>query len=291
MRPIRLTRGRAFTLLLLAAAVLAVLPPTWTRWLRSPFQILALPQWAVLRPAQRALDGAVEARQAEHLARLERENEQLRMALGQERLWREDLERRYDAVCGLRGQMWSDNVHLVVAPVLGFDVSPWRETALIGRGADSNLAVGQWVAAGEGFEGWESGAEFLLQRCIVGRIVEVETHVSRVELTTDPKFREKVVPVKVLADGTMQPEQRPYVVTGAGRRSMVIRQADADLSKLGFTYLALPARPGLPATLSLGRIKSSQQSAQSALHYDIEAEPLVNVARLRYVAVIAAKAE
>lgn len=287
MRSIRLTRGGVFTTLLLAAGVLSLLPASCTRWMRSPFQVLALPQWGALRSAQRACDGTgAAAGEAGRLGGLERENEQLRLSLGQQQLWLEDLERRYEAVCGLRGQMWSDRVDLVIAPVLGFDASPWRESVLIGRGADSNLTAGEWVAAGRGLEDWQNGAEFLLQRCIIGRISEVQTHVSRVELVTDPKFRAEVAPVKVLADGTWQLDSRRYVITGYRQRGMLIRQADADLNKLGFSYLALPAGPGLPATLSLGRITTSQQSAQSALHFDIDVETLVDPAWLRYVVII-----
>jgi cell shape-determining protein MreC len=287
MRAPRLTRGALFMTLLLAAGLLALLPGKYTRWLRSPFQILALPQWGTLRSAQRLSDGAsATAGEADRVAKLEQENAALRLDLGQQRLWLEDLDRRYDAVCGLRGQLWSDRVELVIAPVLGFDASPWRQTVLIGRGADSKLEPGQWVAAGTGFEDLRSGAEFLLQRCIIGRISEVQTHVSRVELVTDPKFREQVAPVKVLADGTWQIDSRRYVITGGGQQRMVVREADADLNKLGFAYLAVPASARLPASLSLGRITSSKQSAQSALHFDIEVEALVDPAHLRYVAIV-----
>jgi cell shape-determining protein MreC len=276
-----------FTILLLAAGMLSLLPGSCTRWMRSPFQILALPQWAALHTAQSAREAAdAPAGQAARLGELERENQELRLNLGQQRLWLEDLERRYEAVCGLRGQMWSDRADLVIAPTLSFDASPWHETLLIGRGADSKLATGQWVAAGRGFGDWRNGAEFLLQQCIIGRISDVQTHVSRVELVTDPDFRAEVAPVKVLADGTWQLDQRRYVITGRRQKRMLIHQADADLSKLDFSYLALPAGPGLPVTLSLGRITSSQQSAQSALHFDIQAETLVDPARLRYVAII-----
>jgi cell shape-determining protein MreC len=226
VKPIRLTRGAVFTVLLLAAGVLSLLPTSCTRWMRSPFQVLALPQWAALRPAQRAYDGAgAAAGQSERVSSLERENEQLLLSLGQQRLWLEDLERRYEAVCGLRGQMWSERVDLVIAPVTGFDVSPWHESMQIGRGAESNLAPGQWVAAGKGMEDWQNGAEFLLQRCIIGRVSEVQTHVSRVELVTDPSFRAEVVPAKVLADGTWQLDSRRYVVTGCRERQMLITQA------------------------------------------------------------------
>ena len=283
----------AFAILMAVAAAVALLPTGWVAWLRGPFQLLGLPQWALVTTVYHAREAA-DAAQAtgmspEQCRRLEEENEALRRLAAQQHAWLADLEDRYDVACGIRGQLWSDSVDIVVAPVLGYDSSTRRDTLLIGRGAESDLVPGQWVAAGVAPEDWpagQTGGQLLLREWLVGRIAQVQTHTSRVELASDPAFRELVAVAADGADGTWRPDPKNYVLSGRGHGRMVISQADKDFAALGYGPVLVPPAPALPAMLSLGRVASAAPLEESALHFDVEVRPWADVRRLRHVYVI-----
>ena len=116
-------RAAAFPVLMALAAVLSLLPHAWTDWMRAPFQILALPQWPAAAGVQKTKTLLAQAHpprvSAAACQRLQAENEELRRLLGQQGAWLADLERRVDEVCGIRGQLWSSDVRLLITPVWG----------------------------------------------------------------------------------------------------------------------------------------------------------------------------
>jgi len=290
----RPSKSATFTLLMLLALLASLLPTSWTSWKRGLAQLLGPAQWTV----RTALGGGASRTSwggaSDEVARLRAENEEWQRLARQQELWLEDVRQRLDEVCGLRGQMSDVGAAILIAPVLGFDASPRRETLLIGRGSVDQVRPGQWVAAG-----WppgqqpagEGGRQLLSRQWLVGRISEVRTRVSRVLLASDPNFGEPragepVCVARVLRDGRWQPTSPKYVLTGRGRGKMVISRADADLSKEGYEVVLVPAGPELPMTLTIGRIISSSRLAESALHYDLEVAPWGDPHGLRYVYVI-----
>jgi cell shape-determining protein MreC len=276
-----------FGILMLLAAILSVLPAAWSGWLRGPFQLLGLPQQVLLSAARRLVaDASVSSEQVHSL---ERQNQELQRLVAQQALWLSDLNRRLEELSGLREQLWADRADIVVCPVIGYDSVPRRQTLLIGHGAEAQIEPGQWVAGGVAYEGRdraEDGRRLVMRGFLIGRVSEVQTYSSRVQLATDPKFAIPVVVARVLPDGTWQPDTQSYLLNGAGDGGMMIWQADRDLVALGYGVVLVPASPELPATLSIGRIKSSAPSGRSALHYDVRVEPWAQVQTLRHVYVI-----
>ncbi len=288
------SKPTTFAMLMVLAALASLLGPRWTNWIRAPFQMLALPQHALLTTVYGVRDSfttptASQLTPAE-VAAMQRENERLQSLVLHQEARLADIEREVGQLTRLRHQLQSDSTALVVAPVVGFDSSAQRETMVIRRGSESGVRVGQWVVAGAGPEErtpGASGAQLMLEQWLVGRVSAVHTHVSRVVLCSDPKFRERVAVVKMAPDGRLLAQPESYVLTGLGRGALVVRQADRDYHELGYERVAVPAAPDLPVMLTIGRIVGSARMAESALHFDLSVEPWGDPRRLRYVYVLA----
>lgn len=292
------SKSTTFLILMVLAGLTALLPDTWTNWIRGPFQILGLPQWTLLTAAQNAEQSLATAQSTdfapEDYYRLKDENDELRDLLAKQEGWLIDLERRYEQITNIREQVLPEMADILIAPVLGYDSSPRRDTLLIGRGAKDRVRAGQWVAAGvspEETEPGQRGAQLLLRQWLVGRVGEVRTHVSRVQLASDPKFGslqtgQEVLAAKVLEDGTWQTTAGKYILLGCGGGRMVISQADTDLLSEGYELVVVPPSRELPVMLNIGRITSSKVLESSSLHFDLEVRPWADVHDLRYVYVI-----
>jgi cell shape-determining protein MreC len=278
------------------AAVMALLPVAWTSWVRGLVQLVGLPQWAVSGTGRYVADAADPGPipSAAEFSRLIEENARLeRLVAGQE-AWLADLETRFDEVSGLRGQLGELGGQIVIAPVLGYDASPRRETLLIGRGSLSGVREGLWVAAGTPAaerNPERTGRQLLLEQWLVGRVTEVHTRVSRVLLATDPQFGapqagEPVSLARIGEDGGWQTTAARYVLSGRGHGRMEITRADADYRSLGFDLVLVPASMELPTALSIGRITGSERLPESALHYNLSVELLGDPRRVSYVYVI-----
>jgi cell shape-determining protein MreC len=301
------SKPAVFALLMLLALILALLPAGWTNWIRSPFQVLVFLQRPVTTAGQgvdeeldTVLGGQLSRKQAQQLVK---KHDRMRLKVAQLEAWLQVLEQRFDAVCGVREQLWSDAADIVIAPVYGYDSSPRRDTLLIGRGSEARLRPGQWVVAGippEEIDRSERGAELMLAQWLVGRVSEVFPRVSRVRLASDPRFGaphsgEKVMVAKELAKGYWdegravfeETTEAVYLLTGLGRGRMLIGQADADLYGAGYRFVLVPSSPDLPATLSIGKVVGSKRLEQAALHFDVMVAPWQDPAELAYVFVIA----
>ena len=297
-RPRFPSKSTTFLILMIVAALAALLPAAWTDWVRGPFQILGLPQWTLLTAAHNVeqVTSAIQAPTftSEDYNRLKDENAELRLLLGSQENRLQNLELQFEQITGIREQIWSDAADILVAPVLGYDTSLRRDTLLIGRGGKDRVREGLWVAAGismEEAEPGQRGAQLLMRQWLVGRISEVQTHVSRVQLVSDPKFGslqtgQEVVAAKVLEDGTWQTTVGKYILLGRGGGRMVVSQADTDLLSEGYELVVVPPSRDLPAMLSIGQITRSTILESSSLHFDLEVRPWAEVCGLRYVYVI-----
>ena len=287
----------AFAVLMAAAAVMSLLPASWTSWKRGISQVLGPAQWALSSSSRDFAESSHisgQAVSAEEAERLRAENAELRRALAGEASWREDVERRLEEVTRLRNQLGDADTRILIAPVWGYDSSPRRETLLIGRGGADGVKRGQWVAAGVAAserDPNESGRQSLMRQWLVGRVSEAQTRSSRVVLASDAKFGEPqagepVCLARVLDDGRWQPTAAKYVLSGGGRGRMVIGRADADYFRQGYEVVLVPVSTELPVMLSIGRIVGSEQLEESALHFDLQVEPWGDARLLRYVYVI-----
>jgi cell shape-determining protein MreC len=132
------SKSVVFAVLMVAAAVASLLPASWTSWARGMVQILGLPQRALSSAARGVREVVLEpggpALSRAEAERLQEENAELHRLLAAQQAWLEGLERRYDEVCGIRRQLGDVGTALLVAPALGYDSSPVRDTLLIGKG-------------------------------------------------------------------------------------------------------------------------------------------------------------
>lgn len=284
-----------FTVLMALSAVSAfALPPSWTDWIRGPFQVLALPQWGMLGLGRNLRD-AVDPEVRTEIERLTREIETLNLQLAQQQAAIVEFHRVIDDLSGLRGQTIDPHVRLLTAPVVSFDASPQRRTILVVLAADvfPHVSVGQWVAAGEQTPGSRAG---LARQWIVGRVEEVMPRSARIVLTTDPNFRTAVQPARLETTPGAPAELRVLAAEckleglGGGARigRMHLSQADSDHLAAGANVVV--ARPrGLAYPMVLGRLLRSTPLRESPLHFDIEAAPWGDATRLTHVYIISAK--
>lgn len=289
------SKSATFAALMAVAAVLCLLPASWTGWMRGPGQVLGLPQRELSSMARAGRDGLTQAAQTEvtqkGFRQLQAENEELRHLVRHQEAWLRDLEGRYKEVCGVRGQLGDVGAEILIAPVWGYDASQRRDTLIIGRGSLAAVRVGQWVAAGAALSehdpreaGW--GRRLLMRQWLIGRVSEVRPQSSRVRLVSDPKSREPVCLARVLADGRCAPPAGNAVLLGQGRGRMMIGQADADYAALGCDLVLSRPSADLPIMLTIGRVVNSTPMEESALHFDLVVESWGDPRDQRYVYVI-----
>lgn len=220
---------------------------------------------------------------------LRREVSQLRRLVGHQHQWVTELERQLEEVTGLANQLADSDARILVAPVLGFDTSPRRETILIGRGSLRGVETGMWVAAAASPRKEDptiTGRQLLMRGWLVGRVVEVRPYTARVQLTTDPGFRQLVRTAKAMPDGVWVPAEEECVLYGRGSGTMLISEAEKDYLLTGYRVVLAERGEYLPVGLTLGQVVQSRQVESSPLHVDLVVHPWDAVTDLREVYVI-----
>lgn len=289
------SKTATFTVLMVLSAIAALLlPHAWTDPLRGLFQPRVLWQRIVTGAARETEQGvatAVTPRISRARAEeLYEENEALRRQVVTQGQRLEQQQVLLDDLSGLAGQAGDALRTIVVAPVVSFDADRRRETLLVqlNKRTRPHVRVGQWVAAGA-----EEGPtrEVVSRQWLIGQVCEVQTKVARVRLATDPGFRVGVRIAGVLADGTWQVDETPYLLSGRGQGRMVIDQAEADYYGEGRRVVVVPESPTLPFAMSLGAVTASRLRSDSPQHFDLEVGPWAPAARLRVVYILAAGSE
>lgn len=293
------SRGTTFWILMVASALSAfLLPMWWTQWGRGLFQPIALiqmPATAATRQVQNAARKTTTRRiSADEARQLRAENEALRRQVGATRELLRQTEARLEDLTGLRGQLPDDHVEIIVAPVVGYDASPRRETLLIAKGRQRQwsraVATAQWVlAVSAPRPEWDEDAtlrDLLHREWIVGRVTEVQTRTARVQLATDPAFTTEVRLARVLADGTWLYAEERCLLRGTGGGSMIITQATANYHENDYRMVVVPASPELPTPFSIGCVVSARQRRDSPQHYDLAVKPWSPVGQLTHVYVV-----
>jgi cell shape-determining protein MreC len=294
----RITKPRIFALLMGLAALLALLPTDWTRWLGGVLQPLGWLQWSA-SSATRAAGNSVRGIGGEWLPpgraqELRDEFDELRRQLRHQAVLLADLERQMAEVTGIREQLGQEQTRIVIAAVIGFDTSPRRQTLMINKGSlsEGRMQVGQWVAAGAGPDRQDrqaTGRESLLRQWLIGKVSKVDPYRSWVQLATDPGFGPEPVRVAGLVDGRWQRTGDECLLYGLGSGRMLIRHAKSDYLASGHTVVLVPRSGDLPASLSIGRISGSRTVAESSLWHDLDVRPYVDPYELTHVYVISAR--
>lgn len=295
MRPSqwRLTKPAAFAILMIATALLALLPVRWTGCTDGLMLPVSPITWVFsggTRRARSAVDGlAAPPSTRDDFERLRRQNERLARQVGQQQILIADMEQVVADLSGLRDQLADPRVRIVFAAVMAGDASPARETLFISKGARHGVAVGDWVAAGVPAAERDpaaTGRELLLQQWLVGVISEAHPYLSRVQLTTDPQFGTQLAGVaKPLTDGTWEVAERSCGLVGLGNGRMRIDRAAVDYRAAGYTIVLAPLSQPQPLALAVGRIIGSQR-LETGVHYNFEVEPWADARELSHVYVI-----
>lgn len=295
------TAATFWILTALSAISAFVLPASWTAPLRRPFQFVALAQW----PVSATVDALSEAAQdvgastitQERARELERENQALQMQLIHQGALLDELSRRWEALAGEPLRLPDAHMRVLMVPVVGHDADPGRATLQVVLSVRQSSLVrrGQWVAAGRApqLSDLEEGGRALLHRqFIVGRVIEVQSRVARVQLTTDPRFRAEVRAARVLDDGvTLEMASAGCILAGRGGGLLRIEQAAEDYLSSGMRIVVVPAGADLVVPLSAGKIIASAPRADSSRHFDLTVEPWEPLESLTYVYILAAAQE
>lgn len=270
-----------FGVLMLGAALLAVLPVEWARFPRGFLQPLSWFQRPLTRLAG-AMAGPAEVPvqaglSAEEGAALQRRVAELELLSAQQSDLLHSRESLLGEVTGLRQEFPDSSARIILGRVeTDADADPLRNTLKIAPGALRGVRKGDWVAAGlrPGEQiGDLSGRELLLRRWLIGRVVEVDPHVSRVQLCTDPRFKSPVIAAKMTPEATWQPVGELMMLSGLGHGRMRVSSATANHYASGARALLVPPEPGLPARMVIGRVTAAHPMVESALHFALEVAP------------------
>ena len=295
MRPSqwRLTKPRVFAILMVAAALLALLPVRWTGCTGGLMQPVSPITWVFSGGTRRARGAADDlttpAPTPADFERLRRENERLARQVGQQQILIVEMEQIVADLSGLRDRVADPRTRIVFAAVVAGDAAPQRETLSILKGTRHGVAVGDWVAAGvppAERNPAATGRELLLQQWLIGVISEVQPYLSRVQLTTDPRFGTQLVRVaKPLRDATWEVAERDCGLVGLGGGRMRIDRAAVDYPAAGYTIVVAPLSHPRPLALAVGRIIASER-LETGVHYNFEVEPWADARKLSHVYVI-----
>ncbi len=265
---------------MVGAAVLALLPASWTGCSGGVMQPLGWLAWAFSSGTRHARDAAQDlgdpAPTRDEFTRLREDNQELARKLGHQQVEIAKLEQQVADLAGLRDQLGDLPAKIIFASVVGGDASPRRETLTISKGRRDGVKPGDWVAAGltpAGRDPAATGRDLLLRQWLIGRVDDVQPYLSRVQLGTDAHFgTERAWVAKALVDGTWQVADKLCGLNGLGDGRMRIREASEDYLATGYTIVLVPLAHPRPTALAIGRVVASE-TLETGLHYNLEVQP------------------
>jgi rod shape-determining protein MreC len=149
--------------------------------------------------------------------------------------------------------------------VVSGPTSNFSHTVELDKGSGAGIEVGMPVVTGEG---------------LVGRVRQVTSSHSIVQLLTDPDFR---VGVKLLPDGILG------TARGAGEGDPLVVDTSIDpeqaLEPGGQLTTSGADRSAFPASIPIGTVRGTKP-AGGGLTLDLQVEPFVDTQRLTFVSVL-----
>lgn len=255
--------ARLTALFLLGLLLLALSPLSISDRLEERGSALVTPATTMLRDTMRPLSDVL--LNAGQLDKLSQENAELRQQVA--RLEAESAALRehqgaVEAASALRAAV-GDETQQVTASVVVRDPAPGRQVLVVDRGRAEGVAVGQPVLG--------PGAT------LVGTVIEVQDHRSRVRLLSDAASGVAAV---------IQQSRTAAVLAGSEDRRIHLEFVSID-ARVGPGDLIVSSPIGglLPAGLLIGRV-SSRHAAPQDLFATIEVEPLTDYARLEHVLIM-----
>ncbi|GFO54615.1 cell shape-determining protein MreC [Geomonas sp. Red276] len=194
-----------------------------------------------------------------------RENKQLRQSVKRlnERIVANNeailANERLKALLDLKGTINSPSI---AVSVIGEDSSAWFKTLVVDRGSMDGLAEGMPVVAAGG---------------VVGRLVKVAPHSSRVLLLTDHASAMAAIIQRSRARGVVRG-------AGGGRCSMEFTVKEEDV-KVGDTVITSGIGGVFPKGLPIGEV-TMVKKGQYGVFQTIEVRPAVNIGKLEEMLVL-----
>jgi len=156
---------------------------------------------------------------------------------------------------------FQDNVEekAIAARVIGWDLSPWRRTAVLDKGLGQGIKKDMAVVVLDGF---------------VGRVLEVGPATSRVLLIVDPEGRAAAISSDSRAQG---------VVAGTGSTKLKMKYLDLESGvKVGETVRTSGLTGLFPKGIRIGVVEAVGRDSDG-LHLVAEIRPFVSFAKLEEV--------
>jgi rod shape-determining protein MreC len=199
---------------------------------------------------------------------LESENEALRAELDElrgERVRDADAAEQLDALLDQLEIEWVGDIPTGAARVVAGPASNFSHTIDIDKGSDAGFKVGMPVVNGAG---------------LVGKLIQVTSHRSTVQLITDPDF---AVGVRLVTDGSLGTARGE----GPGEDLIVDTQLDDEASVEEGTALTTSGadRSSFPGFIPVGEVRATREGA-GGLTLDLVVEPLADVDTLAFVTVM-----
>jgi cell shape-determining protein MreC len=289
----RPSKPYVFAILMVASAIVALLPVSWTGCADGVVQPLGWVVWTFSKGTNEARDALGKATSPDHTPEeyrnLLREKEELTRKLVHQEVEIVELERQVADLSGLRDQLTDRRAKIIFASVVGGDTSPKRETLTISKGHRQGVKLDDWVAAGVSPDERDpeaTGRDLLLRQWLIGRVSEVYPYLSRVQLMTDPHFGpQRVQAARLGEDGSLQLAKTQCGLVGLGEGRMRIDRASEDYFASGYTIVVAPLALPRPIALVVGRIVASE-TLETGLHYNLEVQPWGTARTLSQVYVI-----
>jgi rod shape-determining protein MreC len=160
---------------------------------------------------------------------------------------------------------WVGDIPKVPARVISADISNFSHSIDIDKGSKAGIQVGMPVVSGSG---------------LVGRIAQVTSERSTIQLVTDPDFR---VGVRVLPDNVLG------TARGNGKGAPLVVDTGLDASqkvRSGLQVVTSGAdRSAYPASIPVGTVRRTEK-ADGDLTLNLLVTPMADTQRLSYVSVL-----
>lgn len=199
---------------------------------------------------------------------LEAENEALRAQLDELRgkaVQDEDAAEQLAALLDQLDIEWVGDIPTAAARVVAGPASNFSHTIEIDKGSEAGLKVGMPVVNGAG---------------LVGKLVQVTSRRSTVQLITDPDF---AVGVRLVPDGAPGTARG----TGEGKDLVVDTGLEADVEVAKGTALTTSGadRSAFPGFIPVGKVRATREGS-GGLTLDLVVKPLAETEKLAFVTVM-----
>lgn len=199
---------------------------------------------------------------------LEDENEALRAEIDElrgERVRDADAAEQLDGLLDQLEIEWVGDIPTAAARVVAGPASNFSHTIDIDKGSDAGFKVGMPVINGAG---------------LVGKVVQVGSTRSTIQLVTDPDF---AVGVRLVTDGALGTARGG----GPGEDLVVDTQLDDEAEVAEGTALTTSGadRSSFPGFIPVGTVRSTREGG-GGLTLDLIVEPLADIDRLAFVTVM-----